>query len=313
MPERRWAASLCTPPCRAVPGGLSRAEQRHAGDGLRRLLLRRSRFPRAPDARRWDSCVIRGAARREVNWYDRALPSNRTVRPWHARCWRRESGVLGGLAATRTANPLSSSTVAPAQGVRQECVATSIRKPTGSCCSTSAGVAGVRRTPVTWAPIFRSIRLPISWRTWSSFDSTWILTNGCGSAVLGVLPLGSPTPNETRHASQKWSSAASPPHGDQRSTGSIVVLHHCSRHSGHASARRPPGGTRWRSRRGLPPPAAGSRSCHAHEGGKGLVRVGVSLGVGGPRGQTGPAAIAARVSARVCTHRDTLFSPQRLA
>ena len=45
MPERRWAASLCTPPCRAVPGGLSRAEQRHAGDGLQRLLLRRSRFP----------------------------------------------------------------------------------------------------------------------------------------------------------------------------------------------------------------------------------------------------------------------------
>jgi hypothetical protein len=105
---------------------------------------------------------------------------------------------------------------------------------------TSVGVAGVRRTPVTCAPIFRSIRRNICWRTWSIFDSTWILTGGCYLAVLGVRPLGSRTPCDTHNASPPWSSLASPPPDEPRSTGSIVAWPPCSRQSRHASAQVSP-------------------------------------------------------------------------
>ena len=110
----------------------------------------------------------------------------------------------------------------------------------------------------------------------------WLLFGGSWAR-----PLGSFTQNDTRNASPQWSSAASPPPGEQRSTGSIGVWHPCSRHSGHASAQVSPRRNAMAISSRHTTACCRIRSGLSHAGGTGLVRVGVSLGVGGSRGHTG--------------------------
>src|SRR6267142_1031539 len=105
---------------------------------------------------------------------------------------------IGRSAATRTANPLSSSTVAPAQGVRQESGATSIRKPTGSSCSTSAGVPPADRDGDLVAAYYRLLQDPDptmhmqAAKDWCAWES----------ALVSVDPDAQPDPRRLQPAFQ---------------------------------------------------------------------------------------------------------------
>ena len=155
--------------------------------------------------------------------------------------------------------------------------------------------------PVICALICRSIRRHISWRTWSNCDSTWVWTDGCSLAVRGAHVCRA-TP-ATRHCNGPRRRHDHPASRDRlalsgRGTPVPGAV-------GPLPRGCPPGGTRWRSRLGVPPPAARSRSGHAHAGGTGVARarrahgmasrrsvVTRSPGVGAQRGGHHPAVVA---------------------